>query len=44
MKRITLEKILNSVEALKPTVTLTDDILQKARQPLERMIAIGRGD
>ena len=44
MKCITLEKILNSVEAMEPTITLTEEILQKARQPLERMIAIGRGD
>ncbi len=44
MKKITLEKILKSFETLKPQITLSEDILAKAKIPLERMMNIGRGD
>jgi quinolinate synthase len=44
MKKITLEKVLNSLETLKPKITLPDEIMQKAKKPLQRMMDIGRGD
>lgn len=44
MKKITLEKVLKSMESLEPTVELSKDILKKARLPLQRMMEIGRGD
>ena len=44
MKKITLEKVLKSMESLEPTVELSKVILQKARLPLQRMMEIGRGD
>jgi len=44
MKKITLEKVLNSFQTLGPKVTLPEDIIHKARKPLERMMNIGRGD
>jgi quinolinate synthase len=44
MKKITLEKVLNSLETLEPKVDLSKDLLNKAKKPLERMMKIGRGD
>ncbi len=44
MKKITLEKVLKSMERLEPTVELSESIMQKARLPLQRMMEIGRGD
>ena len=44
MKKITLEKVLKSMESLEPTVELSKVILQKAGLPLQRMMEIGRGD
>ena len=44
MKKITLEKVLKSMESLEPTIELSKVILQKARLPLQRMMEIGRGD
>lgn len=44
MKKITIEKVLGSMETLGPKVTIPEDIVQRARQPLERMIKIGRRD
>lgn len=44
MKKITLEKILNTLETLEPKITLPEEIRKKAKKPLDRMIAIGRGD
>ena len=44
MKKITLEKVLKSLETLEPTVELSDPIMKKARLPLQRMMDIGRGD
>ena len=43
MKKITLEKVIASLETLEPELTLPDDIMQKAKIPLERMVNIGRG-
>lgn len=44
MKKITLEKVLNSLETLEPKIKLTDEIMEKARRPLQRMMDIKRGD
>jgi len=44
MKKITLEKVLKSLETLTPEMKLSDDVIEKARIPLERMINMGRGD
>ena len=43
MKRITLEKVIHSLETLEPRVELPEEILRKARPPIDRMIQIGRG-
>ena len=44
MKKITLEKVLNSLETLEPKVILPDITMQKAKKPLQRMMNVGRGD
>ncbi|UCH72198.1 MAG: quinolinate synthase NadA, partial [Thermoplasmatales archaeon] len=44
MKKITLEKLLNSLENLEPSIKISDKIMEKARIPLQKMIDIGRGD
>lgn len=44
MKKITLEKVLNSLETLEPKIKLSDEIMKKAKQPLQKMMEIGRGD
>jgi quinolinate synthase len=44
MKKITLEKVEQSLEALEPEVTLSPDVIRRARVPLERMVDAGRGD
>ncbi|MGF3554701.1 MAG: quinolinate synthase NadA, partial [Thermoplasmatota archaeon] len=44
MKKITLEKVLNSLEHLEPKIELPDEIIEKARIPLQKMMDVGRGD
>ena len=44
MKKVTLEKVLNSLEALEPKITLSEKIMKDAKKPLEKMMTIGRGD
>ncbi|DAC73401.1 MAG TPA: quinolinate synthase [Thermoplasmata archaeon] len=44
MKKTTLEKVLKSMETLKPKINLSDDLMQKARIPLQRMIDMERGE
>ncbi len=44
MKKITQKKVLASLETLSPRVELPDDLIQKARIPLEKMVAVGRGE
>ncbi len=43
MKRITLEKILTSLETLEPAVEIAPAVAGKARRAVERMLAVGRG-
>jgi len=44
MKKITLEKVIKSMERMEHEIKLPDEIIENARKPLERMIEIGRGD
>lgn len=43
-KKIKLENVLMALETLEPKVSLPKDVIEKARRPLERMLAFGRGD
>lgn len=40
MKRITLEKVLNSLETLSPQIKVPEDIRTKARAAVDRMLAM----
>jgi quinolinate synthase len=42
MKRITLPKILKSLQTLKPAIEVAPDIAARARRATERMIEVGR--
>jgi quinolinate synthase len=44
MKRITLKNVLEALKNLEPRVELSENIIENARAPLDRMVAIGRGD
>jgi len=44
MKRINLEKVLNSLETLEPRIQLSNNIMKKAKKPLQKMMEIKRGD
>ncbi len=44
MKKITFEKVLNSLESLEPKVELPEELMEKAKVPLKKMMDIGRGD
>jgi quinolinate synthase len=44
MKKITLQKVLKSLETREPKITLSKEIIGRAKIPLQRMIEIGRGD
>ena len=44
MKKITLEKVLYSLEHLEPKVKLSNEIIKKAKIPLQKMMEAGRGD
>lgn len=41
MKKITLEKVLSSLEEEEPVVTVPDEIAARARRSIERMVEIG---
>ncbi|NOZ64536.1 MAG: quinolinate synthase NadA, partial [Caldiserica bacterium] len=41
MKKITIDKVLSSLETLTPRISLPAGIIQKARQAIERMVKIG---
>jgi len=43
MQRITLPKILRCLETLTPAIDVPPDVAHRARQALERMLAVGRG-
>ncbi|RLF48121.1 MAG: quinolinate synthase [Thermoplasmata archaeon] len=43
MKKITLEKVIKSLEEMKPQIKLSEEIMEKAKKPLEKMLEMGRG-
>jgi quinolinate synthase len=44
MKKITLKDTYNALKNLKPEIDLSDEVVRKARAPLDRMVEIGRQD
>jgi quinolinate synthase len=44
MKRITLPKVLRALEHLQHEVKVDEDVAQRARRAVERMLEIGRGE
>lgn len=44
MKKITIEKVVESLETLEPILELPPEVVEKAKKPLTRMMEIGRGD
>ncbi|MDO5041561.1 MAG: quinolinate synthase NadA [Peptoniphilus sp.] len=42
MKRITLEKLVNSLESLSPTIEMNETKIQQAKAPLERMLELAK--
>jgi len=42
MKKITLEKVLWSLESMAPRITVPEQVSLKARQAVDKMLAIGR--
>jgi quinolinate synthase len=44
MKRINLQSVVDALEKMQYEITIPDDIIRRARLPLERMMAVGRGD
>ena len=42
MKKITLDKIINSLETLEPQVHLRDEIITEANKPLENMLEMAK--
>ena len=44
MKKITLEHVLRSLVTLSPQISLDEDIIKKAKIPLQKMLTAGRGD
>lgn len=43
MKRVTLQKICHAMEHEDTKISLPHDVLDRAREPLERMLSLGRG-
>jgi quinolinate synthase len=44
MKKTNLQSVVNALEKMQHEITIPDDIIKRARLPLERMMAVGRGD
>ena len=44
MKRTTISSLVRALETMSPEITLSPEIIEAARKPLERMMEIGRGD
>jgi quinolinate synthase len=40
MKRNTLEKVRDSLRTLQPSVELPADLMERARRPIEAMLAV----
>lgn len=44
MKKITFDKVINSLIEIEPKIQIEKKLMEKARIPLEKMMAIKRGD
>ncbi len=44
MKMITTQMVVRALETLQPAIELPNEVMERARLPLERMMEIGRGD
>jgi quinolinate synthase len=44
MKKISLDKVVQSLETLEPKIELSDFIMERAKEPLDRMVNILRTD
>jgi quinolinate synthase len=44
MKKITLTNLHSALKNLEPKVELSNEVIEKAKKPLQRMVEIGRGD
>ncbi len=44
MKKITLKNTFDALKNLEPKVVLPKEVIERARAPLDRMVAIGRED
>jgi len=44
MREISLQDVLASLQDNEPEITFSEEIISRARVPLERMIEVGRGD
>ena len=44
MKKISLKDTYNALKNLQPEIDLSDEVIEKARAPLDRMVSIGRQD
>lgn len=44
MKRITPEKVIRAMETLEPVVVIEEQLIKRAKKPLERMMKVGRGN
>jgi len=42
MKKITLDSVLRSLEKMQYEVKITEDVIERARKPLMKMIEMGR--
>ena len=42
MKLVTIDKVLEALESMEPEVILPDDIMEKAKRPLERMLELAK--
>jgi quinolinate synthase len=44
MKKTNLQSVVNALEKMQHEIIIPKDVLKRARMPLERMMAVGRGD
>jgi quinolinate synthase len=44
MKKITIDKVYNSLIKIEPKIKIDRELMEKARKPLEKMMKIKRGD
>ena len=44
MKKTNLQSVVNALEKMQHEIIIPEDVLKRARMPLERMMAVGRGD